>query len=524
MGRYVNYSGLVVAGVGFFLTRFTVTLAVDADPVRFFLAGIVPLALGLGLTAFGVALAVADVEPSLARTTAVWCVVGAGTMAVLVVLTLLGSTPMSALDAETLRSRTYLANFLIGGSVGGTLTGLYASRNRRQREDMRQQAQRLEVLNRLLRHEVLNAVTVIRGYSQSGEEGADTDPAVVDEYAGAIEQTINEVKHLTWHGDAATEVVDVADCIDRVLAGVDEQFPGAETTVEYHVEDTAVRADGRLETVVQHLVENAVVHDESDQPVVDISVRETRGGIEVSVADEGPGLPDRQRKLLESGEIEEFDDPGAGFGLDIVRFLVESYGGTIETEVDDTGTTVRVILRPVGDVGPSLRAGARGVTGVRPAIPHLAVTVVAALVAGVTYGVVAELLDSPVAFIGVYYASQPDAVVGWLTHEFHSLVFAFMFAGLLSVAPVRYRDHVPGHVAIATGWGVVVWLVAAGVVSPIWLRLVGIPAPLPSLTPTLLATHVTWGATLGLLTGLGYRHVTPTLWRYLTRMTREREP
>lgn len=40
MGR-VNYSGLVVAGIGFFLTRFTVTLAFE-DPVRFYLAGVVP--------------------------------------------------------------------------------------------------------------------------------------------------------------------------------------------------------------------------------------------------------------------------------------------------------------------------------------------------------------------------------------------------------------------------------------------------------------------------------------------------
>ena len=142
MGRRIHYSGFVVAGIGFFLTRFTVTLAIYESPLRFYLAGVVPLALGLGLAAFGVALAVADVEASLVRTTAVWCVVGFLTMLVLVVLTLLGSTGGMS-NVEAIRSRTYLSNFLIGGSVGGTLTGLYAARNRQQRSELQQQTNRL---------------------------------------------------------------------------------------------------------------------------------------------------------------------------------------------------------------------------------------------------------------------------------------------------------------------------------------------------------------------------------------------
>ena len=90
MGRRVNFSGLVIAGIGFFLTRFTVSLAISGGPVQFLLSGIVPLALGLGLAAFGVALTVADVEARLVRTTAAWCVAGTGGMLVLVVLTILG--------------------------------------------------------------------------------------------------------------------------------------------------------------------------------------------------------------------------------------------------------------------------------------------------------------------------------------------------------------------------------------------------------------------------------------------------
>ena len=174
MGVRLNYGGLVIAALGFVLTRFTVTLAFYEDPIRFYVGGVVPLVLGLGLAAFGVALVVADVDPSLVRTTARWCVVGTGGMLVLVVLTLVGSNLEGMADLQTVRSQTYLSNFLIGGSVGGTLTGLYAARNRRQRRALEQQSNRLEVLNRMLRHEVLNSVQVIRGYAGlSSDESSD---------------------------------------------------------------------------------------------------------------------------------------------------------------------------------------------------------------------------------------------------------------------------------------------------------------------------------------------------------------
>jgi hypothetical protein len=42
MESRLNYSGFVVAGLAFFLTRFTVTLALE-DTVQFYLAGVVPL-------------------------------------------------------------------------------------------------------------------------------------------------------------------------------------------------------------------------------------------------------------------------------------------------------------------------------------------------------------------------------------------------------------------------------------------------------------------------------------------------
>ena len=516
MGERVNYSGIVIAAVGFLLTRFTVTLALYDEPVRFYLAGVVPLALGLGLAAFGVALAVADVEPSLVRTTARWCLVGTGAMLVLVVLTLLGSTTGDLPGLASIQSRTYLSNFLIGGSVGGTLTGLYASRNRRQRGELLQQTHRLEVLNRLLRHEVLNAVTVIRGYATLDTAENPAATTVIEERSASIERTIEEVKYLTRsarRGRGTGDSVALDRCLETSVEAVRDRYPNATIAVTSAPEASpSVCANERLRQALEHLIENAVVHTVVSDPTVEVSVSVSATSVRVSVSDDGPGLPDAQRALIETGDIGEFDDPRSGFGLNVVRLLVESYGGTMDVDTGPTGTTITVVLQraDVEDTGLGLL---HADTGVRPALPHLLVTLAAALLAGVLYGGTSGLFGGSVAAIGVFYGIE-NAVVGWYTHQFHSVVFAFAFAGLVSLLPTRYRNHLPAYTVVGLAWGVFIWVVAAGIIAPVWLRLLGIPAGVPNLSVPLLVSHLVWGGSLGVFTAWGYSHAAPRLARF----------
>jgi signal transduction histidine kinase len=513
MVRRVNLGGLVVAALGFFLTRFTVTLAVTDEPIRFVLAGLVPLALGLGLAAFGVALAVGDVDPALVRTTAKWCVLGTAAMFGLVVLTLLGETAGSMAELGRVQSRSSLANFLIGGAVGGTFTGLYAARNRRQRRDLRQQTNRLEVLNRLLRHEILNSVTAIRGYATLGEESGGRASEVIGRRSRDIERTIEQVKYLTrtaGESGGTGAAVDLDACLDAAVESVRGSHPEADVALASAKTGFRVRANERVEQVFVHLLENAVVHADRETPTAEVSVTATPTSVRVAVADDGPGLPPEQRRLLEAGDIGSFDDPKAGFGLNVVRLLVESYRGSIETVVDDGGTTVTVVLpRAAGD-GTGIRPTPDEPTGVRVSAPRLVVTVGAALLAGAVMGLATEVLGGAVPVIGALYGVQ-DAAVGWLTHEFHSVVFGFVFAGLLRALPGRVRASLRATVGLGVAWGLVLWAVAGGVVMPVWLNLVGIPAPVPNVAMTPLVTHVVWGVVLGVSVAVGYDHVAPHL-------------
>jgi two-component system sensor histidine kinase PhoQ len=55
------------------------------------------------------------------------------------------------------------------------------------------------------------------------------------------------------------------------------------------------------------------------------------GGVELTVSDDGPGIPEEAASLLlERGMRLDETSPGHGIGLAIVKDIAESYGGTVE--------------------------------------------------------------------------------------------------------------------------------------------------------------------------------------------------
>lgn len=258
--RKVTPSGLVVAAVGFLLTRSTVTFALTDDVWGFVFAGLVPLVLGLGLAALDVALAVGSFEPWYVRTSALWCCLGFLSMFVLVVLTVVGTRSVSVLTA--VRADPALSNVLIGG----TLTGMYAARTRRERRASRNRANRLVVLNRILHEEVINAVTVIRSRAElladdAGDDTAAATAAIVD-YADRITETIENVEYLTWTPDSDRErfgTVDVATAVEAAVETTRERHPDAEYEIAVDGKPV-VHANERLTHALYQLLENAVTH------------------------------------------------------------------------------------------------------------------------------------------------------------------------------------------------------------------------------------------------------------------------
>jgi len=505
LGSGISPSGLVVASLGFFLTRFTVTLAVSDGPMAFVFGGVLPLVLGLGLSAFGVALAVGEFERAFVRTVTLWCLAGTGAMFVLVLVTLVGNGGMGPLS--TAGSRTYLSNFLIGGGVGGALTGVYAGRSNRQRHELEQQAARLDLVNRILRDRVLNALTVIRGRVEIAESRDDVGVAealsVIDNRSAGVQQVVENMKHIAHDGtDLSLDAVPVVPCVESGLDAVRESHPSADYDLRADVPpDLRVQANTMLDSLVAHLVENAVVYNDSDTPHVEVSVTAAEDTVSINVSDNGPGLPERQLDLIARGEIGSYEDRSTGFGLDLVRLLVRSYGGRTAATVTDGGTTVTLTLPRLSVEDGVVNATSDDVLGLSPR--RLGLTVGASLVAAVVMGVPMQLLSGSVPVIGALYGVE-NPLVGWLTHGFHSVVFGLVYAALVRSVPGHRSDRFR-YYGVALAWSVALWLVAAGLVMPVWLSLVGIEASLPNLTLATLVGHLLWGGSLAALYRYGCR-------------------
>lgn len=482
----VRLSGLGLAALAFLITRLLVARSVQTDVGTFVLAGLVPLSAGLGLALFGVAIAIGAVSRQYARTVWTWAVIG--TMAMVVVLAITAfHTILAGEDLELFReSGILVANVLLGGAILGTIVGDRTAKHRRTNEQLIQYAERAMLVNRLLRHEILNAVAVVKGYAASGEDAVDEKADVIRESTEQIEHTVEHVGEFAGtSGDLSP--VDLTGAIERVLDGLPE---GSDVTVDAELTSPAmVRADGRLDLLLAELLENALEHAGPDADV-SLSVDRSPRSIALTVADDGPGLPTTAQGVLAARSLPEYDDPTVGYGLQMVRLLVQHYGGSVSARTGEDGTSVTVTLQrtPEHTTAPL----ALGVP--RDDIYRASV---AALVAAVVMGYLMQALAGVMPVIGSLYGVE-SLLVGWVTHVFHSLVFGLLFAGGCTLPYLRRATRTPaGLVGLGMGWGVVLWLVAAGIVMPVWLLAVGVPATVPSLRPVGLLTHLVWGAVLG---------------------------
>lgn len=123
--------------------------------------------------------------------------------------------------------------------------------------------------------------------------------------------------------------------------------------------------------------------------------------------------------------------------------------------------------------------------------------------AGVVMGALMLMQMRPVlemAIPAMYGIAGPALTVGFLLHVLHGVVFGLLFAALVSLPPLRERaGSIGAGAALGVGYGVLVWLVAAAVVMPVWLSAAGFAgAPgVPNFNPTSLIGHAVFGLVLG---------------------------
>lgn len=196
----------------------------------------------------------------------------------------------------------------------------------------------LRLINKIMRHDILNDLNVIGGMMELySEEG---DRKFLERAFNRINKSVElirsmrELELLLSSGRELREC-NAGDIVNSVVNNYD---------VDFNITgNCTVMADEAFHSVIDNIVRNAIVHGGTDR--IDI----TMGGGEIRIADYGKGIPDEIKEKVFDERFRHGGTGGTGLGLYIVKKTIERYGGSICVEDNKPGGAVFVIkLKSVG--------------------------------------------------------------------------------------------------------------------------------------------------------------------------------
>jgi signal transduction histidine kinase len=290
-------------------------LRVGPSGVVVVLIGVIP---ALGLVAANYWLPRSGLTGGQIWTVAEWSGLGIGVVTLVNLVVLLPT-------ATAGRPGLLASSVATGGFVGilvGTLLEL--------RRDRVRLTQYNEVLNRVLRHDVRNRLTVMLGHLSELERK--TDARDTERLRAAIEglvtttEKVREVDAALGSNPPPRRPVDVVPALRERLDALERDHP--EATVQSDLPETAmVQADWLFGYVLDNLLENAVVHNDSP-PTVTVTVRAEGRTVTLRIADDGPPIPETELDVFEE-RTETPMSHSKGVGLWLVIWVVERYGGEV---------------------------------------------------------------------------------------------------------------------------------------------------------------------------------------------------
>lgn len=250
-----------------------------------------------------------------------------------------------------------VALFVSVGSLAGALIGarevqgdILERRLRDENDRTEQLNHQLSVLSRILRHDLRNGLNVIYGYADVLADDTRESPErfarhirdraeelqAVGERARLLERLVSEEE-----GVCPVTTTGFTGLVDRQTEALLDRHPFVAVERELRPE-TYVRTVPLLDTVVENVLENAVVHNPADVPTVDVELTADGDAATLTVRDDGPGIPEREVTVLERGErpLEHSN----GVGLWLVNWIVQESGGTVDVDVSDRGSVVTIRL------------------------------------------------------------------------------------------------------------------------------------------------------------------------------------
>ena len=215
-------------------------------------------------------------------------------------------------------------------------------------------------------HELRTPLTAVRGYVEALIDGV-ADPQqqqgfleTIARHTGRMERLVRDLLRLA-RLDAGQEILERVPCqLASVFHGIEVELGDIiaahrQQVVHDIAADAAVAPGdpGKLHDVFRNLMENAANYSPEGSTIV-LAARRVRDRLVVTVADEGPGIPDadlprvfeRFYRVDKARARDRRDPGGTGLGLAIVKHLVELHGGRVAAANRPSGGAVITVDLP----------------------------------------------------------------------------------------------------------------------------------------------------------------------------------
>ena len=246
-------------------------------------------------------------------------------------------------NGERFRVEITAAPIMSGGELKYYLANWVDITERKKREEeLEAHREHIKLINKILRHDIINDLSVInsalRLYGRSKEEELLEEASV---YVNKSVELINRMRELEIFisSHRGLKLYPVTEVLKEVLAS----YPAIAFNIEG---EGQVLADESLNSVIDNIISNAVVHGKTDR--IDIKIGGRGEYCEIRIADYGVGIPEELKAKIFGEGFAYGETGGTGLGLYIVKKAMETYGGHVRVE-DNTprGAVFVLALRKV---------------------------------------------------------------------------------------------------------------------------------------------------------------------------------
>ncbi len=219
--------------------------------------------------------------------------------------------------------------------------------------DLENRTRQLQVLDNILRHNIRNNLNVIHGRGEQLRESVDGElEAAADVIVERAEDLLTTSEKSRAITDVLSETVEPTPIdLSRLVRSAAEKtannWPDADIDVSAPPQ-LGVSGTKSVDAALEELFGNAVIHNDSDEPRLRIALSADEEYATLSVRDNGPGISEFDRNVLESGGAIDKLSHGSGLGLWLVYWVINRSGGDIRVDCEPHGTeiTVRLPLAP----------------------------------------------------------------------------------------------------------------------------------------------------------------------------------